>query len=393
MNKSQLLENERQEVLAMAQKLSGEKRIKAYQLADRDDLAREYADELLVAEKDNYGIGPSAFSPYTPENWEVLRTKQIFDEQGIPYDLEAVKTGLMNTQIDVYCDERPSKDGIKSIDNILDNYGLNEEERMDFFVRMRERGKDACWADEVYRFCFSLKETGYSHLAAFTGISRKGVVAHYLDNLFFNNQMGVNFLVFQDDLSTKLWTLMQKEDVGGEEIASRAIEAVNKYKPKSESSRYDKAYRPYSLINKLSEIPTVKFPRDFVLKVLRNYVKSGGKLFEEYSGEFPAMLSFTDWQNDSPIRKLREESLRHEIESEPFCLLELVRYAVDNFKLNPQEGWLRKALNTHLNNWKDSTEEFKIKSAIYVGRNYGLLSQENIKTLEKKLKIVKLLKE
>lgn len=388
---------EQEEILEIARTLYGEERIKAYQLAGRDDLAREYANELLVADGDNYGKGPYAFNPYTLENWEVLRRKQKFDERGISYDLEAVKKGLRNTYIDVYQD-RPSKEGIESIDDIFDDYDLSDEERMDFFVGMRERGKEGCWSDEIGRFCFGLEETGYSNLAARTGVSRKKVVAHYLDNLFFNERTGVNYLVFKDFLSEKLWVFMQKEDIDGEEIVSRAIRAVEEYKPSyvrpiPELARSDKTSRLYHLIDELSEIPTVKFPKDFVIKILNDYVKIGGELSEGYRiKELPPILSRSNMENDPSVRNLREESIRHEIERGPVCLLERVDYAIKEFGLDPKEGWLREALDSHLERWKDRSEEFELISAIYVGREYGLLPQEDIVNLERRLELVKKLR-
>lgn len=380
--------NEQEDFLALAKDLYGEERIKAYQLAERPDLAKKYANELLIGEGFNYGRGPQTLDPYAPECWEVLRQKERFDKNGVPYDIKAVKKGLIGSHFFVY-ERCPSKEGIKTIDDVFDTYGLTEDERISFFVRIRDAGKEQIHPvhDEVSGFCLGrLEDTGYSNLAERTGVSRKEVVAFYLDQFF---ERGVDRLAFNEELSTKLHSFMLRESVAAEEVIRRAIKAVEEYEP---SDRIEGTGRPYYLIDELSRIPRVKFTRDFVLRVLNEYVKSGGELREGYQGHYPAMLGFTDLEHDAGVKALREESLRNEIERGPICLLERVRYAVKEFGLNPQEGWLHRALRKHLSDWKERSAEFELSSAIAVGREYGLLSEEQVKALERRLSVVKKIK-
>lgn len=387
--------DEQKELLAIAESLYGEERIRAYQLANRPDLAREYANELLIGEGLNFGRSPKAYNPYTPECWQVLREKQRFDEKSISYDSLALKKGLANSYIEVY-EDILSKEGIKTIDDILEAHGLNEEERTKFFVKIRERGKEQIRSvcDEVYGFCLGrLKETSYSNLAERIGVSRKEVVTFYLDHFF---RSGVDNLAFTDDLSLKLTSFLQREGLDGEEIVSRAMEAVENHElsyvsPWPELARTDKAKGQYYLIDALSKIPTVKFPRDFVLRILNEYVRSGGELQEGYDDR-TAAIGFTDLYNDPSVRALREESIKHEIERGPICLGERVEYAIKEFNLNPHEGWLNKALRQHMSKWTKDVREFDLSSAIYFGREYGLLSGKKIKSLERKLGLVKKIK-
>ena len=387
-------EDEQKEILAIAKGMYGEERIKAYQLANRPDLVKEYADELLICEGVNFGEGPRAFSPYSPECWQVLIQKQEFDKKGISYDSGAVKKGLANTHMDIY-EDRPSKDGVKTIDAILEAHGLNEEEGMDFFVKLRKQGEERTHPsyadDEVLGFCLGrLKETGYSNLAERTGVPRKEVVASYLDSFF---KRGVDHLRFIDDLSLKLWTFMQRENVGGEKIVSRAVKAIQDYMPTEFANSRDVASHLYYFVNGLSTIPSVKFSRDIILMVLNRYVKSGGELREGY-GLHPdhAMFAFKDLQNDPNVRALREESIRNEIERGPICIGERVEYAIKEFNLNPHKGWLKKALKQHMSKWLKDSREFDLSSAIYFGREYGLLSEEEIESLGRKLDLIKMIK-
>lgn len=388
MTNKKISENEKKEILGLAETLYGKERLKAYKLVDEPKLELDYANELLIAKDDNYGRGPCAFEPYKAKDWKVLRIKNIFDEERFFYDGNAVREGLMNTHIDVY-DDRPSKEHIKTIDNILTCHDIDEEKRRSFFVKLRERAKEKVGCDETSIFVFGLKETAYSALASHTSVPRKQIVDHYLDHLF--KEKDINHLLYIDNLSTKLLSFMQKENIDEEEIVSRTIKAVRDYKPGFFSGK-DKKLDSYYFINEMSKIPTLKFPKDFVIKILKDYVKAGGELWERHCKESPAILSFHDVLNDPEVRKLREKSLRQEIESKPVCLVERVNYGIREFNLNPKEGWLRKSLENTINEWSKRNEKFELSATIYIGRTYELLSREEIEKLERKLELVKQLK-
>ena len=130
-----------------------------------------------------------------------------------------------------------------------------------------------------------------------------------------------------------------------------------------------------------------------MLKILKDYINSGGKLWEGRGDEYPAILSFIDIKEDHSIKILREKSLRSEIEGGPVCVAERVEYAIKEFNLNPKEGWLKKSLEKILEKWGRTNEKFELSSVIYIGKNYRLLTQEEIEKLERKLKLVERLKE
>lgn len=387
--KNELSNYTEEEILEIAETLYGIERIRAYKIAGRADLEKEYANELLIAKDDHYGRGPCAFSPYDADNWEVLRQKKRFDKEVIFYDNEAIRDGLINTNIEVYTND-PSYDGIKNIEGVLSSYDINKEERIKFFVKLREKAKEKIWADEISQFVFGLKDTGYSNLAAHTRVSRKDVAIHYLDGLF--TKYDLEDLVHIDDLSTKLMGFMEKEKIDGEEIVLRSINKIKNYKPRhlKLATPRDKASEPYYLIKELSKIPSLRFPRDFTIRTIENYVKHGGELWEGHHQEFLFILN--EIKDDIRVRALCEKSLRKEIENGPVCLLDRVEYGVKEFGLNPKEGWLKKSLEKTLKKWSKTNEKFELSAAIYIGRKYELLSNEEIEKLERKLDLIERLK-
>lgn len=391
-------QNHKQEtLLQLAETLYGEERIRAYTLAGRSDLARNHANELLIGEGFNYGRGPQSLDPFSHDNWEVLRMRKKFDERGISYDLEAVKKGVRNT----YCFNlySPYQERIQTINTILEEHDLTEEERKEFFARIRDRARHDIWVDETGDFVFRLKETEYSALAAHTGIPRKEVVGHYLDNLFRTERANreidtIGKLLYTDDLELRLWQFMQKENVEGEEIVSRTIKVVQDYvqdyRPKWDIC-IDHKSRPYRLVDRLSRIPTVKFPKDFAIRVLKDYVTSGNMLDETFKGP-PAIISFTDMQEDPLVLELRREAILREIEQGYMCLVKRADYAINNLGIDPTKGRLRTALSHWVKKYKKSTYPSETEELLRAGKKYDLLSQEEIEKLEEKLTFLKKIK-
>ena len=68
----------RQEALALAQDMCDVEKIRAYQLAGRSDLARAYANTLLIGDGISYGTGHYAGSPYARDDWRGLKLKRRF---------------------------------------------------------------------------------------------------------------------------------------------------------------------------------------------------------------------------------------------------------------------------------------------------------------------------
>lgn len=388
---------DQQELLTLAQEFYGEERIRAYQLAGREDLAREYANELLIGERFNYGRGPQAFGPFLHDNWEVLQTKKKFDEQEIPYDIDAVRKGVRNT----YCFNLhyPYAQEIKNIEDVLQENELTEKERQDFFARIRERAKWNSWVDETSYFVFNLKETEYSALAAHTGIPRGGVVSHYLNNIFGLNKQkrdrgekspidsALGHLVYIEDLETKLQKFMEKENVDAQEIVSRAMKAINELQP----DEYNR-HRPYLLVNSLSRIIGVKFPKGVVIKILEDYLTDERHVLNEYCEGGPTMIRFTDIQYDPRITELRRKYVLREIENGHLGVIRRTEYAVRELGLNPAKGKLKQTLKKWVQKYKDTTYPSELEELISAGKKYGLLSEDEISSFEKKLEIVQNIK-
>ncbi|MBI2146063.1 hypothetical protein HYU22_01850 [Candidatus Woesearchaeota archaeon] len=388
---------EQEELLALAKNLYGEERIRAYQLAGRDDLAREHANELLIGEGFHYGRGPQAFDPFKHDNWEVFGTKRKFDENSISYDKEAVRRGVKNTYCSTLCP--PYQEKIEAIDTILREYELAEKERIDFFTKMRERTKRDSWLDETGDFVFGLKETEYSALAAHTGIPRGEVVSHYLNNIFGLNRQerdwgerspidnALGHLLYIDDLETKLQRFMEKENITAQEIVTRAMRMVNELKPNEYTT-----HRPYMIVNSLSRIIGIEFPKDIVIKVLEDYLADERNVLNEISEGRPVMICFTDIQDDPRITYLRRKSILKEIELGYRCVIKRVEYAVRYLGLSPAKGKLKSALNRWVERYRSETYPSGLEELIGVGRRYELLSEDEISSFERKLEIVKKIK-
>lgn len=378
-----------EKLLQLAETLSGEERIKAYNLAGRSDLARNYANELLIGEGFNYGRGPQAFDPFEHDNWEVLRTKKEFDEIGISYDAEAVKKGVRNTYCFNLC--HPYQEKIRNIDDILREHDIKEKERQEFFSQIRDRARYDTWVDETGDFVFRLEETEYSTLAAHTGTTRKEIVGHYLDNLFRTERdnSGIDTSLFVDGLELKLWQFMLKENVEGDEIVARTIKAVLDYNLKDYTN-----HRPYMIVNRFSKIPTIRFPKGFVIKVLEDYVESdeNNTLDEALKGP-PAPIGFTDIETDPMILELRRKSILKEIGQGYSCLEKRVDYAVEHLGLDPKGGKLRDALYQWVQKYKDSTYQSDIEELIQAGKKYDLLSIKEIEELEERVDMLHKIKQ
>lgn len=374
-------------VLKIARELTDEERIKAYLSVNRSDLAKKYANELLIGEGFNYGRGPQAFDPFSYDRWEILRRKKEFDEKGIPYDLEAVKTGVKNT----YCSGLfpPYQEKIQTIETILKEYGLTENETHEFFTQIRDRARYDSWVDETGDFVFRLEETEYSALAAHTGIPRKEVVGHYLNNLFRTRRSNgeidtIGHLCYVEDLETKLYQFMQKENVEAEEIISRAIRAVEDYR--SEDYTYS---RPYILLNMLSKIPGVRFPKSFVVKILKDYIGSSKEnvINETFEG-LPVIISSTSMQDDPLILNLRRESILREIERGYGGLVKRANYAISQFGFNSKRGKLKYALKRWIQKYKNSTFQSELEEIIQAHKRYGILSQRELRKFEERVGIL-----
>ncbi len=386
-----------EEILGLAESLCGEERIRAYQLAGREDLAREHANQLLIGEGFHYGRGPQAFGPFKHDDWEVLRTKKNFEMRGIPYDIDAVQKGVRNT----YCYnlDYPYTQEIKNIEDVLREHELTEKERQDFFARIRERAKWNSWVDETSHFVFSLKETEYSALAAHTGIPRGEVVSHYLHNIFGLNKQerdwgekspidsALGHMVYIENLETKFQKFMEKESINAQEIVTHAMRAMNELQP----DEYNR-HRPYLLVNSLSRIIGVEFPKGFVIKVLEDYLADERHVLDEFSEGQPVMIGFTDIQDDPRITELRRKSVLREIEDGYGCVVKRAEYAISNLGLNPTSGKLKQALNGWVEKYRNRTDPLQLEELIAVGRKYSLLSGGEISSLERKLEIVRKIK-
>jgi hypothetical protein len=380
------------EALEIAGGLHGKERIKAYNLAGRTDLALNYANELLIGQGFNYGRGPQTFSPYTKENWEVLRQKKEFDDEGIHYNPEAVKKGLLGTYIGIYL-ENPSQSDIDRIDGILAKNNANLEERTNFFVALREEAKKRASEEDHSRFVFGGKETPYAALASHTGIPRKEVALFHLRGVFTPDKIR-SVMCNRDHWAEELGALIRREKIEGEEVLKLAEKVANEYKPCWFSSTYnlDKARYRYELFNGISEAG-ISLPRKTTIKLLREYVKAGAELFEEYYPDKKYLDPLYRTMKDDPeVKALRELSLRHEIERGPLCVFERIEYGIKTFGLNPKAGWLGKSLETHLKRWRKGSEEWKIGSALYAGEKYGLLPKEEVASLKRRLELIKSIK-
>ena len=384
---------EQKEALAVAKGLYGSKRIRAFNLAGRSDLALNYADELLIGKGFNYGRGPEAYSPYNAKDWEALRQKREFDEHGIPYTPEAVRAGLRGTYIEVYS-ENPSQKEVHTIEDVLAKHNVRPDERMRFFENLRERARKQTTPGDANRFVFERQETPYAVLASHTGVARDEVVRHYLEKLFGPEEFH-SIMWNRNDWPQDLSKFVEKEKVSGEQILQLAERTMRDFQTYSFSSTYDhdKPSFCYGLLNGLSQVSGVYPSKELVLRTLKDYVRTGGELFEGYhpDREYPDPL-YKPFKDDQGIVALRQQSLRNEVERGPVCLFERVEYGINNLGLNPSEGWLKKALVKHLGRWKKSSEEFDLSSAIYAGEEYGLLSSDKINLLKSRLKLVKSLK-
>src|SRR3989344_2367246 len=266
----------RQEALALAQDMCGVEKIRAYQFAGRSDLARAYANTLLIGDGISYGTGHYAGSPYAPDDWRVLKLKRRFDAIGAPYNVEAAKKGLLYSHIEV-SEDRPSQKDIRTIDELLETHGIPGSERTNIFMRMRDtrREKIHPLSHEVSRFCLGrIKDTGYSNVAARTGIPRNETVTFYLDKFFAGDTEGIrieHLYYYAEDLGGKLNSLIQREHLNGAEIASRVLRLLEG----SGNPRMN-----LGVIDELCKIPSVGLPKEVVLRALEEFVACEGELRE-----------------------------------------------------------------------------------------------------------------
>jgi len=377
----------RQEALALAQDMCGVEKIRAYQFAGRSDLARAYANTLLIGDGISYGTGHYAGSPYAPDDWRVLKLKRRFDAIGAPYNVEAAKKGLLYSHIEV-SEDRPSQKDIRTIDELLETHGIPGSERTNIFMRMRDtrREKIHPLSHEVSRFCLGrIKDTGYSNVAARTGIPRNETVAFYLDKFFAGDTEGIrieHLYYYAEDLGGKLNSLIQREHLNGAEIASRVLRLLEG----SGNPRMN-----LRVIDELCKIPSVGLPKEVVLRALEEFVACEGELREGHGEDFVAILGLEYLGADPQFRALREASLKNEIESVA-CLPKRIEYAVNTFGIDPSKGWLNKALRRHVSNWMGSRDPFYLGSAILFGKKYGLLGRDQIRGLKRKLRVLKEIK-
>lgn len=379
------MEDKKTQILKMAENLFGVKKIKAYNLAGRSDLAQKYANELLIAEH-KHDNGPWVWSPYTANKWEVLEQKTEFDKHNIRYNPETVKLGLLGSDIRM-CSDEPSKSGIRNIEEILTNHDCSTEERNKFFVKLRDRAKKDLYSHEMYQFVMHRKETGYSNLAEHTGVERKEVVTHYLKNLFEPKEFH-SLMWNWNDWYKELSKFIQKENVNNEQIINLAEKTMRDFKPEGfGSSKSDKHSFCYYALKGLSQIPGIKIPKKMVVKTLRDYISTGGTLDEEIQGISPV---YRDIKDDPEIYALREKAFKQEMHNPCRCS-DQVKYGIREFGLNPRDGWLRKAFETNIKELKESDDKKEISAAINAGKKYNLLSKDEIANLEERLEIVKLL--
>lgn len=143
--------------------------------------------------------------------------------------------------------------------------------------------------------------------------------------------------------------------------------------------------------------------RERIKTTLANYINHGwnsGLDINKYkSRTVPAIIQGIE--NDPDIKKLREQSLKKDIETRHSddVLLEEIEYAKTEFGLDPNKnGWLRKSLTSHLKNMLEKEDNSsgvkhtlsKLECAITLGQNYDLLSKKEIKGIEEKIRLRKL---
>jgi len=393
-DKNEFLGYTQEEILAVVDSLYGVKKIQAYIAAGKPDLAYNTANEELRTARvsERYSL-PEAMPPYTADNWPVLSEKKKFDKQGIPYNSNVAKEKLKNTELWTRLDPpHPTLAELKTIDALLENNGLNEGERKNFLANAREKAKKGVCGDEISYFFYSEKETAYSLLAAYTGIPRKEVSLHYLDSLF----LGVikNEMHIINELSQNITKFIKRENIPASALVSRlekAIQTCDASTCDASSSREnekDRASKVYWLAMHLNGISGVEFPKKTAVDIFKKYVNSGN-IVSEWNGYWSTPDAF---KKDKEVLALREKAMRREMESS--FSLRMIKYAIREFNLDPKEGWLGTTLKKQLNKWKKSDDDDggNLANAISIGRQYALLSKEEIENLERKYKLIKLLK-
>jgi len=381
------------EILAVVDSLYGVKKIHAYVAAGKPDLAYNSANEELRTARvsERYSL-PEAMPPYTADNWPILLQKKKFDEQGIAYDSAVAIEKLKNTQL--WTTETPLHPTIaelKTIDDLLETNGLNDAERKDFLANSREKAKKEVESDKICHFFYHGKETAYSSLAKYTGVPRKDVALHYLDSLF--EKILSNNLSLPNELPQDIEKFIKKENIAVNELVPRLENVMQAYTAKSSGEKEKAVSQSYWLARYVSNVPGVEFPKKLAASILKEYVNNGNSLYEwsyrnDGKGDVPSFIKGMEKDND--ILPLREKSMK--LEMAVHCEVGITEYAIREFNLDPKEGWLGTTLKNHLNKWKKSDDADNLESAVSIGRKYALLSKEEIEKLERKYKLIKLLK-
>lgn len=378
---------EQKEMLRIAEDLEKEERrkgfigyesMKAYCLAGRSDIALNRANALLEERH-------TSSAPYEPKNWGILKIKEVLDEYGLTYNSDSVKSGIINTFVHAGY-ENPSQKEIHNIEDILVSYEINPEDRKNFFVNIRERIKEKRPYDEIASFAFGGKETGYSNLASFTGVSRKDVVTHYLEGLFEPENAKQMYWSGDDFIHKELSKFVERENIDGKQIVGLVEKAMSGFKDILTGKPDYQTY--YHFLTKINQVSRVHLPKETIIITLKDHIENGGSLPEHGEGEskFIKEELYGQVKDDPEILQLRKQYFKNEIENGDFREVE---YGIEKVGLNPEEGWVKNALESVLTDRENKFDKDSIDSAIYIGKKYNLLSQKKIDTLEMRLKLIK----
>lgn len=371
--KTQITPEQRQ-ALALAKSLYGVEKIRAYQLAGREDLALKAANEEIVLGQ-NYNGRPKVYAPYN--RWSTLEKKKEFDRKGIPYSPEAVKEALRNIQIEV-CGPLTFRQ-IKRIEFILQENGLNDRERMAIFEKARDRDVPKCRSDDTFSFWYHQKETGYSTLATHTGIPRTAIVGQYLDAMFEQPRD----IVYGEspNRESHLARFIDGENIPGEEVVPRAVKAFEKLD----------SLGVYHLAHMISHAKNVVFPREIVLGILRNLAREHPICNNIYNDR-SALPLIKGLENDPEIYDLRRDSLRHLIENNPCCVALSEKEEIRKYGITLSEPWFKESLKRDLKKCWKSVDEYELRTVVDVAKEYGLLHEKKISALENRVKLLKRIK-
>lgn len=371
--RKELIDCTQEDILAVAKNLYGDEKIRAYRLARREDLVLRAADEEISIA----GIH-LVYRPYT--GWPILEKKQEFDRKKVPYSPNAVKKALKNVKLEVYCDS-PTSSQINRIDAILKKNELDEEERMAVFRRARDDEVPAWSSDGIYRFWYHGKETGHSVLAAHTGVPRARVVGQYLDAIF-ENPRHVVYNESTPDWVNRFARFVERENIPGEEVISRAIRAFEKLD----------SLGKYHLAHALSHTKRVVFPRETVLDLLRNLAREHPACDDTYTDE-TALPLIRGLEKDPEVCKLRRNSLKWLIENGSTCNVVLgERKEIRRYGITIDEPWFKRAIERDLRKGFKSTDEYELRTVINVAKEYGLLSEKDISVLDGRVNLLKKIK-